>query len=85
MIAAIDSDLFSIPSYGIEIKNHQRLFLLISQLPDSDADRIGPPVPDLVCWLQVLFPAHLNVLESFLSRVSRHLWRPFTYIKLSKL
>lgn len=45
MIAAIDPDLFSRPSYGIEIKNHRRQFLLISQLPDPDADRIGP-VPD---------------------------------------
>jgi hypothetical protein len=45
VIAAIDPDLlFSRPSYGIEIKNHQRQFLLISQLPDPDADRIGPGI-----------------------------------------
>ena len=45
MIAAIDPDsVFSRPSYGIEIKNNQwwRQLILISQLPDPDADRIGP-------------------------------------------
>lgn len=46
MIAAIDPDPVKDQenSYGISIKNYQwwRQLILISQLPDSDADRIGP-------------------------------------------